>query len=91
MNALILLTSDLVIASSSAISTIRTPCTCIDESFDPRSAISSVNQGSASTLNAVDFIKPCGPSRTKQVSILHPGQKTLATAPINHFDPAALM
>ncbi len=69
-------TSARPMASSSATSTIQTPCNWMAASFEPSSGSSSVNQGSAaSTLSAVDFRVPCGSSRMSMWSALTPGAK----------------
>ena len=58
MNALIFETSPRVMLSNSAISITHTPRVWSAASFDPNSAISSVNHGSARVFNAVDFLRP---------------------------------
>ena len=74
MNALILLTSARDMESSSAISMTQTPRVCKAASLLPSSAISSVNHSPAMVFSAVDFLRPCGPSKMRQQSAVAPGQ-----------------
>jgi hypothetical protein len=91
MTLFTLATSAPLMASSSESSIIHTPRAWSAASFDPSSEISSVNHGAAMVRTAVDFRAPCGPSKIKQQSALHPGRKIRAMAAINQRFPTALV
>src|SRR5262249_40031382 len=79
-----------LILSISENSTSQMPARFIRESLLPSSATGSVKYSEpASKRSIVDFIAPCGPSKTSTASALHPGRSARATALIIHRRPTA--